>query len=70
MSLPVIRLSAVISKTGLSRSTIYALQKIGDFPPSIKLSERSVGWLENEVDEWIAKRAERRFLLSGKGWAA
>ena len=60
MSLPIIRLSAVLLKTGLSRSTIYALQKLGDFPASLKLSERTVGWLETEVDEWIKQRAERR----------
>lgn len=60
MSLPVLRLSAVLIKTGLSKSTIYALQKLGDFPASFKVSERCVAWLESEVDAWIEARANRR----------
>ena len=55
----VLRLPAVKSMTGLSRSSIY--QKIidGDFPRSILLGPRTVGWLESEVAAWIqAKVAE------------
>ena len=42
--------------TGLSRSTIYSKIETGTFPKPIKLSERSVGWLESEVQEWITER--------------
>ena len=42
--------------TGLSRSTIYAKMETGKFPKPIKLSERSVGWLEHEVQEWLKNR--------------
>lgn len=47
------RLNGVKSMVGLSRSTIYALMAAGKFPKSISLGERSVGWLESEVEEWI-----------------
>lgn len=47
------RLNGVKSMVGLSRSTIYALMKIGRFPKSIALGERSVGWLESDISAWI-----------------
>lgn len=56
----IIRLPATIQKTGLSRSTIYALLKAGKFPAKIKLSERTIGFLESEIDQWLADKAAER----------
>lgn len=56
----VIRLPKVIEKTGLRRSSIYAAMKDQRFPSSINLSLRCVGWLENEIDQWISDRMEAR----------
>ena len=42
--------------TGLSRSSIYSKMSQGTFPKAIKLSERSVGWLEHEVQQWLSDR--------------
>ena len=57
----------VESITGLSRSSIYAKMEIGAFPKQIKLSERSVGWLESEIQGWINERiAESRGVASEK----
>jgi prophage regulatory protein len=52
----IIRLPRAIQKTGLSRSTIYALLNRGEFPQQIKLSPRAMGFLESEIDAWIAGR--------------
>ena len=52
----ILRLPNVKNRTGLSRSTIYALIKDKRFPKCINLGARSVGWLENEIDEWIELR--------------
>lgn len=52
----IIRLRRTIEKTGLSRSTIYSLIKAGDFPKQIHLSPRTMGFLESEIDAWIASR--------------
>jgi prophage regulatory protein len=52
----IIRLPRTILKTGLSRSTIYSLVSRGDFPRQIKLSPRTMGFLESEIDAWIAGR--------------
>ncbi|MFC1776929.1 helix-turn-helix transcriptional regulator [Pseudomonadota bacterium] len=51
-----IRLPLVIARTGLSRSTIYAKIKDETFPAPIQLGLRAVGWIDNEVSEWIEAR--------------
>jgi len=42
--------------TGLSRSSIYAKMESGSFPSAIKLGERSVAWIYDEVLEWAKNR--------------
>lgn len=54
----ILRLKNVLNKTGDSRSGLYLKVSKGIFPKPIKLSARSVGWLEDEVDQWIAQRVE------------
>jgi prophage regulatory protein len=53
-----LRLPQVCKVTGLRRSMIYRMQAEKRFPQRIKLTERAVGWLEREVQEWLAKRIE------------
>ena len=52
----ILRLPEAIEKKGLSRSTIYALISRGEFVTKIKLSPRTMGFLESEVDAWILDR--------------
>ena len=52
----ILRRRAVIAKTGLSRATIQRLEAAGQFPARVKLGVNSVGWVEEEIDEWIAER--------------
>ncbi len=51
-----IRLDSVRDRTGLSRSTIWRLERRGDFPKHRRISLNAVGWLEAEVDEWVLSR--------------
>jgi prophage regulatory protein len=51
-----LRLAQVIDATGLRRSKIYELQAHGDFPRRVKIASRSVGWIEAEVQAWLAHR--------------
>jgi prophage regulatory protein len=55
-----LRLPQVIGMTGLKKTTIYALQKAGQFPHCVSLTTTAVGWLETEVEDWLAKRADAR----------
>lgn len=52
----IIRLRKVIEKTGLSRSTIYNLINSNQFVPKIQISVRAIGFLESDIDAWIAAR--------------
>jgi prophage regulatory protein len=52
-----IRFKAVRDRTGLSRSTIWRLERRGDFPSHRRLSANAVGWLEPEIDAWVRSRA-------------
>ncbi|RUT39799.1 AlpA family transcriptional regulator [Pseudomonas sp. PAMC 29040] len=56
----IVRLKDVIDSTGLGRSTIYKYIAEGAFPKPVSLGERSVGWVEEEVHEWILARIEER----------
>lgn len=58
----IIRLRDVMSSTGLARSTIYKYIVEGTFPKSVSLGDRSVGWVEGEVHDWILSRIEARDL--------
>jgi prophage regulatory protein len=51
-----LRFPAVRERTGLSRSTIWRLERAGGFPRHRRISRNSVGWLENEIADWINSR--------------
>ena len=52
----ILRLPEVKAKTGFGRSTIYALMANREFPLSIRIGARAVGWLESDIDQWIETR--------------
>lgn len=54
----ILRLPAVKTRTGLSRSTIYLRVAEGSFPAPVSLGGRAVGWIEAEVDAWLNQRIE------------
>jgi prophage regulatory protein len=43
---------------GLSRSTIFRMEKARQFPVRIQLGKNSVGWRLSSVQKWIEARAE------------
>ena len=58
------RLQQVMQVTGLARSTIYKLIARGEFPSSVKLTARAVGWRSYDVDRWISSRLQSGALGS------
>jgi prophage regulatory protein len=54
----ILRLPEVKERTGLSRSSIYLRIANGDFPGSISLGGRAVGWLESDIDRWLVEKIE------------
>lgn len=64
MTYTILRIPEVSTKTGLSRSTIYAMLDPQDpkkrydptFPKPITLGKRAVGFVSSEVDSWIEQK--------------
>ena len=56
--LRILRLPEVINRVGLKRAAIYLYVGRGQFPKQINLGPRAVGWVEHEIDAWVAARIE------------
>ena len=53
----ILRMNEVVERSGLSRTTIWRLERRQEFPPRRKLGPKAVGWLDDEIEEWIRSRA-------------
>ena len=53
LSLTLLRFPTVRERTGLSRSTIWRLERQGEFPKHRRTSANAVAWVEAEVLSWI-----------------
>jgi prophage regulatory protein len=51
-----VRFPVVRQRTGLSRSTIWRMERRGEFPRHHRISSNVVAWLEEEVSGWIRAR--------------
>lgn len=59
-ALTILRRRQVEHRVGLTRSPLYARIKAGTFPKPVQLGEsRAVGWIEAEVDEWLAAQVAK-----------
>lgn len=56
----IIRKPELLSILGLSDPTVYRMEKAGKFPKRLRLGGNSCGWLQSEVEGWIAERAAAR----------
>lgn len=51
-----LRVKQICEITGLSRATIYALEKAGKFPGKVALGARAVAWRESTIAKWMEER--------------
>lgn len=67
-ALTILRRKQVEARTGLCRSSIYArlrhnAKRPGDydptFPKPVSVGAKAVGWLEHEVEAWIAAQIQK-----------
>ncbi|WP_157215358.1 helix-turn-helix transcriptional regulator [Flavisphingomonas formosensis] len=49
----ILRLNAVLDRTGLSRATLYRKIQQGTFPRQIAISTRCAGWRESAIAAWM-----------------
>ena len=50
------RMPSVVRFTGLGRSTIYRMIAAREFPGTVKLGPRAVGWRWSDLDAWSETR--------------
>jgi prophage regulatory protein len=55
-------MAQVLDVTGLGKTKIYELQAAGHFPMCVQVTDHSVGWVEHEVQAWLAQRVAARPL--------
>jgi prophage regulatory protein len=56
-----LRCAATRAKAGFTaNSTLYGAMEHHGFPRPIKIGNRSVAWVEDEVDAWIERRKAER----------
>ncbi len=60
----IIKLPEVSHLTARKRSTIYSDIAKGIFPKPVPLGGGRVGWLEHEVQDWIAQRVSLRDIAN------
>lgn len=63
----ILRLTQVIERTGLKKTKIYELQSEGEFPMRVKITAHAVGWIEHEVQAWLAGRIAKNDPLRTHG---
>ena len=51
----ILRLPEVIARVGLKRASIYRYISEKQFPKSVRIGVRAVGWLEHEIDGWLQR---------------
>jgi len=49
----ILRVKEVSELTGLSIPSIYRLQNLGEFPSSVKIGLKAVGWRESDLKQWV-----------------
>jgi prophage regulatory protein len=59
-SVRILKLPEVEAKSGLSSTSIYRGSRAGWFPKPVKISLGATGWVEAEVNDYLAKRIAER----------
>lgn len=62
-----LRQQAVLHLTGLKRSSLYHLIRVGAFPGPIRIGKRAVAWLESAINAWISERIANAKALPPSG---
>jgi prophage regulatory protein len=54
--LRILRRPDVERVTGLKKTRIDELERRGEFPQRVRISDRATGWRSDEVEAWVAAR--------------
>lgn len=56
----IIRRHELTDKVGYCLAHIYRLERAGLFPQRVHLGPRAVGWVEEEIENWLLERVAAR----------
>lgn len=56
----ILRKKTLLEMIDIGHSTLDRWVALGTFPKPLKLSKRSIGWRESDVQAWIEQRANAR----------
>lgn len=56
----ILRLPEVCQRLGVGTTTIWRWAKQGTLIPPVRIGQRSVGWRESDLNDWIKGRQEAR----------
>ena len=46
----------LLQRIPVSRTTLWRMQRTAGFPKAIQLSTNRIGWVEDEINAWLASR--------------
>jgi len=55
-NLEVIRAKDLSKLLSVSLPTLWRMEKRGDLPKRVNISERVVGWLKSDIQEWLESK--------------
>ena len=59
-----LRRRAVQDLTGLSKATLWRLEKAGKFPKTVQLTSRTVGYRESEILAWLTSPTDYQLKVA------
>ena len=57
-----LRVSEVLERVGFGRSQLYRKISAGTFPQPLKVGEKSIRFLESDIEAWVADLPRRSDL--------
>ncbi len=52
----ILREHDICERLKVSRSTLWRWRRKGNFPRPIRLGENTIGWLEDDFNNWVQER--------------
>ena len=52
----IVRAKEVVEMTGLSRTTIWRMERYKSFPARVSLGKNSIGWKMSDIQSWLTTR--------------
>ena len=54
----IVRAKEVVEMTGLSRTTIWRMERYKSFPARVSLGKNSIGWKLSDIQKWVDNRGK------------